>query len=187
MEKIPEAQYFVALYETAKIVNSSLKLDEVLDNIVGRAAHCLNSKAASIRLLNRAGDQLLIRAAHGLPDEYRQKGPVHLDRSEIDREAMQGRPICVCDMGEEVRLQYQEQARAEGLCVVLCVPLMAYETVVGLLRVYAQEQREYTDPELHLVQALADLGAVAIQNARQHEQLATDYQYLVNYVQGVPA
>jgi GAF domain-containing protein len=130
---------------------------------------------------------LLIRAAYGLSEGYLHKGPVLLERSEVDRETLNGRPVYVCDMADDQRIQYREEARLEGLCSLLCVPLKAHETVIGVLRVYAADRHEFSEPEIHLAQALADLGALAIQNAREHEQLETDYQYLVNYVQGVTA
>jgi PAS domain S-box-containing protein len=56
--------------------------------------------------------------------------------------------------------------KADGYRVVLKLPMIASDQVVGLVDLYVRQPRHFADSELRLAQALANQGAIAIQNAR---------------------
>jgi GAF domain-containing protein len=61
------------------------------------------------------------------------------------------------------------------------MPLKVEGQVIGVLRVYDAECREYAPHEVEFLQAVADLSAIAIENARLHEALKKDYELLAAY------
>ena len=82
MENGARHPYFVALFETAKAVHSSLDLDQVLHELVRNSAEALGVKAAALRLLDPNGQRLVLRAHHGLSRDYLDKGPVLVEESD---------------------------------------------------------------------------------------------------------
>src|SRR5438105_3876586 len=137
MENGARHPYFVALFETAKAVHSSLDLDEVLNELVRNSAEALGVKAAALRLLDPNEHTLELRAQHGLSPDYLAKGPVLVEESDIDREALRGEPVVIGDVRRDFRFQYPEAASEEGIRSVLCVPVMLHDRGIGVLRVYA--------------------------------------------------
>jgi GAF domain-containing protein len=61
----------------------------------------------------------------------------------------------------------------------LVVPLMIGEKPIGVLRVYSGEIRRFDADEVQFLEAVANLSAIALENARLHQALQTDYDLLV--------
>jgi GAF domain-containing protein len=55
------------------------------------------------------------------------------------------------------------------------------------MRVYTASRREFDPEEVEFLTALADLGAIAIENARLHEELRRDLDQTVGALWGVQA
>jgi len=182
MENGARHPYFVALFETAKAVHSSLDLDEVLYELVRNSAAAVGCRAAALRLLEPNGQSLALRAHYGLSDQYRAKGPVLVEESDIDRQAMRGQPVVIEDVRRDFRFQYPEEATEEGIRSVLCVPVTLRDRGVGVLRVYSGEERSFEDGEKDLLTAMATLGAISIRNAETFAKVRSDLASLENYV-----
>jgi GAF domain-containing protein len=173
-------QQMQTLYDIAKMVSSSLNLQEVLDLIVQSAAKIMKVKASNIRLLDEERKRLELRAAYGLSRQYLEKGPVEADRSIA--ETLKGKPVTVFDVTKDPRVQYPEAAKREGICSILSVPLAVKDVVIGVLRVYTSIPHRFTQNEIEFLSALADQGAIAIENARLYEHVKKDYEDLTKDV-----
>ncbi|MEM4245903.1 MAG: GAF domain-containing protein [Candidatus Bathyarchaeia archaeon] len=161
------------LHEIAKDLGIARNLPATLNLITKSAVDALNVKAASIRLLSEDGKTLRLVGAYGLSNEYLNKGPVDLNGSLVDKEAMAGEPVVVKDIEEDSRLQYPEEMRKEGIKSLICVPLKVQDRVIGSLRTYTSVQHEFNKAEIIFLTALANLGAIAIENSRLNEALKT--------------
>ncbi len=180
-----ERGYWRTMYTVTHAIASSLDLEEVLRRLVRSIAEAMGVKAAALRLLAANGEVLTRRASFGLSDHYLNKGPVDRVHSPLDREALQGTAVWVEDVRTDPRFQYQAEAAQEGLVSVLCVPVSLHGTQIGVLRVYTDERRSFDPEEVEFVTALAELGAVAIENARMHEELRQDFDQTVGALWGV--
>jgi GAF domain-containing protein len=67
---------------------------------------------------------------------------------------------------------------AEGIRSLLILPLCVQDTPIGVLRLYSSQVRRFSTEELAFASAVADLGAVAIENAKLHETLKERLQAL---------
>lgn len=174
--------YYHSLHQVAKTVNSTLNLADVLNSVVQTVCKTLQVKACSIRLLDEMQRRLLMSAAFGLSDEYLAKGPVEVDKSGIDKEALEGRSVAIRDAATDPLFQYPEEAKEEGISSVLVVPLSAQTKKIGVMRVYTAEPHEFSPEETEFLTAVAELSALAIQNARLYQHVAKDYQGLKDFL-----
>jgi len=166
-----------SLYEVGQLVNSTLDVNEVLTLIAENTARLLNAKACFIRLLDKSGKKLYIGGWHGLSQAYLNKGPVDVEKSLIDAEALAGATIQVLEVGDDKRFQYREEARREGLRSMLSCPMRAKNHTLGVMRIYTGEPHVFSEQEQKLLKNVANLGAIAILNARSYgELLALDQE-----------
>jgi GAF domain-containing protein len=179
-----DRSYWRTLYAAVHDIASSLDPEEVLHRLVRHVAEAMEVKAATLRLLMPDGDTLAARTSYGLSERYLHKGPVDLAHSPLDRETLGGHPVWVEDVRHDPRFQYPQQAEQEGLVSALCVPLEAHGRRIGVLRAYTGERRRFDPEEVEFLSALADLGAIAIENARLHEELKRDYDQTVDALWG---
>jgi len=173
MEKA-ESKYYQSLYEVAAAVNSTRASEAILHYIVENVAKTVGAKGCSLMLLTPDRQLLLHTAAYGLSDWYVRKGPVSADKS--ISEALQGKPVAVLDATEDERIQYREQAKKEGIVSILSVPMMLREEIIGVIRVYTAEPRHFTMDDIYFVGAVANLGAIALENVRLYESVQKDYE-----------
>ena len=152
---------------------------------IKRTAQTMNCKACTIRLLDSTGHFLLPSAAYGLSATYMRKGPVEVKRSGLDSEVLSGKAIHLKDATSDGRFQYPESAKAEGLVSVLSAPLSVGGKVIGLIRVYSSEEREFTADEDSFMMAVAAISAVAIENARLHDALRNNYELMAKHAYSV--
>ena len=168
-----EMDYFRALYDVARVINASLDPARVLEEIVRCAAKAMGVKACSLRLLDSRSKKLVMGAAWGLSEAYLHKGPILVKESGLDRRALKGKAVYLKDAGTDRGFQYGARAAAEGIKSVLVVPLMLEEKAIGVLRVYAGAIREFSAQEIRFLEAVANLSAIALDNARLHRTLQT--------------
>ncbi len=177
-----DATYFQTFYGLAKVINSSLEPSVVLDRIAEETTRAMQAKGCNIRLLGKGKDILMPAASFGLSARYIRKGPVIVKSSLVDQQALGGEVVVIEDPGNDPRFQYPDKAREEGLGSVLVVPLMAEETrPLGVLRVYHDSKRVYTEQDRDFVMAIAHMSAIAIKNARMHEQLRKHVELVKAY------
>jgi GAF domain-containing protein len=166
--------YFHILYQLAAEVNSTRTPENVLHSITEITAKGVGAKGCSLMLLTPDKTQLLHTAAYGLSDWYVRKGPVSVDESLS--QALDGQAVAVKNASEDVRIQYRQQAHKEGIASILCVPMMLKEGIIGVMRVYTGEPREFNDDDIYFVCAAANLGAIALENARLYEAAQQEHE-----------
>lgn len=173
--------FFHALHQIVMVINSTLNPEEVFAKITAQTAKTMDCKASTLRLLNPSGTHLLASGAYGLSEAYMRKGPVEVHKSGMDAEVLQGKTIHLTDATSDGRFQYPESAKEEGLVSVLTTPLMVDGKAIGLLRVYSNYVRAFTQDECNFMEAVASVAALAIENARIHNKLQCDFELHTSY------
>ncbi|MFN8008971.1 MAG: histidine kinase dimerization/phospho-acceptor domain-containing protein [Terriglobia bacterium] len=165
------AYYSSALYDVARTINSSLELSQVLYAITKSTALATHSKACSIRLLSPDKQVLVVGGAYGLSQGYLRKGDVEVEKSLIDQEVLSGKTAIIPDATNDPRFQYPEEAKSEAIRSILVVPLILRDSAVGVMRLYTGEVHEFSQDEIGFINAIANLGAIAIENAKLYQAL----------------
>lgn len=167
-----------AYKDVVKAIHSTLDIREVLGIIVGKVPQVMNVKGCSLYLFDPDRRTLELVSSLGLSGNYTGKGPVGADQSIA--ETMEGKTTWIPDVMKDSRVQYKEEAIKEGIYGILSVPLSIKGQVVGALRLYTSEPRTFLKEEIDCVEALAEMGAIAIENARRYESIRKDYEYVLN-------
>lgn len=77
-------------------------------------------------------------------------------------------------------MQYPKAATEEGIASLGSIPLSIEGRIIGVLRIYTGAARTFSEDEIHFAEALAEMGAIAIRNARVHEGLQGDFLRVVD-------
>jgi len=68
--------------------------------------------------------------------------------------------------------------KKEKIVTLISIPIKARDEVIGVMRLYYGNKREFTDDYIMLVNALANQGGLAIQNASLYLMLQEDKKNL---------
>src|SRR5205823_14951771 len=81
------------------------------------------------------------------------------------------KPLQVENVQLSSRYQSVEIAREEGLVALLSVPLLFAGEAIGALSVYTGQPYSFSNEEIRILSALAELSAIAIEKARLYERV----------------
>jgi len=166
--------YYESLYQITLVLNSARDPRALLHSIVESVAKAIGAKACSLMLLTTERDVLLHTVAYGLSDWYLRKGPVTVGK--IISDVLEGKPVAVLDATTDERVLYREQAKREGIASMLSVPMRLRGQVIGVLRVYTAKPFRFSRDDIHFIETVANLGAVALENLRAYDILQKDYE-----------
>ena len=126
-------------------------------------------KACHFRLLSRDLRTLDDVASFGLSQGFLEKGPVDAERSVS--QALGGEAVMVLDCVSDPRVQYPDAFASEGIASMLTVPLEGRGQVIGVMRLFTGERREFTEVEIEFFKVVALFCTSAIIDSMFHQIL----------------
>jgi len=166
-----KARMFETLVRISQTINSTLNLDDALHAIAREATTLMSSKMCSLLLLDDTGEWLDLRASYGAGADYVKKPRLSAEESLVGVVIRRGKPLQVENVQTSSRYQNVNVARSEGLVSLLSVPLMFGGQAIGAINVYKCESYTFSNEEIRILMALAELSAIAIEKARLYERI----------------
>jgi signal transduction histidine kinase len=166
-----KARLFESLASVSQIINSTLNLDDALNVITREACVLMQAKMCSLMLLDDSREWLDLRASYGASEAYLRKPRLSVEESVLGIIVRRKKPLQVSNVQTSTRYQNVEVARREGLVALLSVPLLYAGQVLGTLSVYTGKPYSFSDEEVRILSALAQLSAIAIEKARLYERV----------------
>jgi len=162
---------FESLSSVSRAINSTLNLDEALRVITREACELMRARMCSLMMLDESREWLDLRASYGAGDAYIQKPRLNVEESLLGVVARRKKPMQVANVQTSSRYQNVEVARREGLVSLLSVPLLFAGQSIGTLNVYTGRPYNFSNEEIRILGALAELSAIAIEKARLYERI----------------
>ncbi len=162
---------FEALASVSRTINSALNLDDALNLIVREASTLMRAKMCSLMLLDDSRQWLDLRASYGAGPSYVSKPRLDVNETLLGAVARRRKPMQVENVQTSNRYQHVEVARSEGLAGLLSVPLLFSGEAIGTLNVYTSRPYHFSNEEVSILSAFAELSAIAIQKAQLYERL----------------
>ncbi len=166
-----ELQNLRALAEISHVVNSSLDLTTVLNEVMDTLVRLTGAERGFLMLRDESG-QLNFRIARNMSRESLDQSESEISRTIVERVARDGEPVVTTNAQEDPRFGGQESVVAYSLRSILCVPLKVKGVLTGVI--YADNRVRtglFTERERDLLASFANQAAVALENARLFESV----------------
>jgi signal transduction histidine kinase len=173
-----KAQLFESLSSVSRIINSTINLDEALTAVTREACVLMRGKMCSLLLLDESRQWLDLRASHGAGQAYLSKPRLNVEESLLGVVVRRKKPVQVENVQLSSRYQNVRVARQEGLVSLLSVPLVYNDSATGVLSVYHGDVHVFSNEEIRILAALAELSAIAIEKARLYERVVDTEEQL---------
>ena len=162
---------FESLASVSRTINSTLNLDEALRAITSEACSLMRARMCSLMMLDETREWLDLRASYGAGEAYVKKPRLAAGESLLGVVVRRRKPLQVPNVQVSSRYQNVEVARTEGLVSLLSVPLLFAGQAIGTLSVYTGRPYHFSNEEVSILSALAELSAIAIEKARLYERI----------------
>jgi signal transduction histidine kinase len=164
-----KARLFESLASVSRAINSPLNLEDALNVITREACLLMRARMSSLMLVDETRAWLDLRASYGAGQHYLRKPRLSVDESLLGVVVRRKKPLQVHNVQTSSGYQNVEVARLEGLFGLLSVPLLFGSQALGTLSVYTSEPYSFSNEEIRILSALAELSAIAIEKARLYE------------------
>jgi len=166
-----KARLFETLVSVGQTINSTINVDEALEVITREASLLMEARMCSLLLLDETRAWLELKASFGAGQTYIDKPRLSVEESLLGVVVRRKKPLQVENVQVSTRYQHVEIARKEGLVSLLSVPLIFDRQVIGTLNVYTSEPHSFSNEEVRILSAFADLSAIALEKARLYERI----------------
>jgi signal transduction histidine kinase len=155
------------LVEISAILNSTLKPELLLQNILQSAAKLLECSVISILLYDEREKELRFAATTSVNIDQLEQIPVPLDNSLAGTIYTENRPLLINNTKEDPR-HYDEVGEEVGLQVesLLGVPMRIKDRVTGVIEALNKCQGGFTDFDVSLLLVVASQAAISMHNAQ---------------------
>ena len=169
-------QQLLRLVELSVTLNSTLDLDELLQQITATATELLECEAASILLYDEKNPRLYFAAATGSDPAKLAEIPVPMEGSLAGTIFRTNQPIILSNAEQDPRHYSNVSDHIKfKINTLLGVPMPIKDRTVGVLEAVNKKDGVFTESDIALLSVTAAHAAIAINNARL---LATTRQAL---------
>ncbi len=159
-----------ALGRTAELVNSTLDVDEVLNEVMSQAIALIHAERGYIVLRDAETKKMEFRVARTMSGNMPESEFI-ISRSIVQNVADTGNPVLETDALNAGIYEAKKSVIDLKLRSILCVPLLLRGEVTGVLYVDNRvKSGVFGIPERELLYAFANQAAIAIENARLFER-----------------
>lgn len=156
-------QFFEILTEVNRVLHQGDNLDEVLQTIVSHIRRIFKAKGCVLRVLNPATRELDLKAAAGLSQTYLDKGCVI--GADGLTEVYDEQPVVISDIDTDMRVQYPDAARAEGIGSIMGFPFKIMDNLRMVLRLYFEQPLHLDPAEVRFIESLTAQCALVIKQS----------------------
>ncbi len=158
------------LYELARDLSSSLELDAVLRNVMDRVISLMHASRGFIVLVDPVTNEMSVQMGGGETDTEKSRHFLG-SKTVIDHVVKSGQAVVSTDASLDDRFKGQQSVILQNLRSIIAVPLVTKGKVIGAVYVDNPFRAAiFEEKDKEFLQAISDLAAIAIDNARQYER-----------------
>jgi len=158
------------LYELARDLSSTLDLDVVLAKVMDRVITLMKASRGFIVLVDPVDGSLSVQMSSGEADPEKARQFLG-SRTVIEHVVKTGQAVVSTDASLDDRFKGQQSVIMQNLRSIIAVPLVTKGKVIGAVYVDNPFRASiFEEKDMDFLQAISDLAAIAIDNARQYER-----------------
>jgi GAF domain-containing protein len=161
--------YLQVVADVCRVFGTTTDRDKILHMIVGSAVEKMQAKAACLFMPTAQNQEYKVVAQKGLSQKYLRRGIGNVEN--IPKILLRKGYIYYPDVTVDTRLEKREEKRVEGLCSMLIIPVMVSGQIIGVLCIYTDKIKKFSETQIEFLSILAEQGGMAIENARLVEKI----------------
>ncbi|MBE2192874.1 MAG: GAF domain-containing protein [Anaerolinea sp.] len=160
------------LTRTAELINSTLDLGNVLNEVMDTVIVLTRAERGYLVLKEAGSDELDFKIARNIEHRTLDASEFMVSKTIITEAARTGKPVLTTNAEHDPRFENEKSIVNYALRSILCVPLIVKGVVTGVIYTDNRvKQGLFGEKEIEMLQTFANQAAVAIENARLYTRL----------------
>jgi diguanylate cyclase (GGDEF)-like protein len=173
-ELLAETNYLYSLLEITRSINIPRDFNQLLELVVDSAITVSNAERGFLMLFGKNGN-LEFKVIRNIDRKILEGEEFRISRTVVNHVLATGEPLFLSSIYKDKRFITSESIEALGLRMVMCVPLKARETLLGLIYVDSRSETDsFTQLEKKMFEAFAAQASVTIENSHLYESSVRD-------------
>lgn len=160
-------QWWRTLSTAAEVTTTERSLDSLFRDSIVAMGKALEVDTVAVLLANEAGDELIARAATGLPEEASLNLGIRAGEGMAGWVLANRRPLIVADLSKITVVN--ATLRDSGVRSLVAVPMLSDDHPLGVLYAGSYELDRFNSTDVGMLELLADRLAAAIERVRLFE------------------
>ena len=161
-----------ALMGVGRVINSSLGLKRVLEEVVDSLVALMRAERGFLMLRDEKGELNNPAVARGIDHVDLERADFAFSRTIVKHVANSGEPVLTTNAQEDPRFGMESSVMSLQLRSILCVPMKLKGEIIGVMFVDNRiHVGLFNESDLELLSSYADQAAIAIYNARLFDDL----------------
>jgi signal transduction histidine kinase len=169
-------EHLSLLYETVRLFNSSLDIEEVLNTVIDKIIEVFDGERGFVMLYNKSIEKLEIMVARNMDKKTISDLEMSISMTVANRVFNTGEPVLSTNALQDPEVR-SKSIILHDIRSVLCVPMKLKNEIIGII--YTDNRLmsgAFDNDELRLLATLANQAATAIENARLYKQVSDDFK-----------
>ncbi len=166
--QLETVERLTALYDIARIFNSTLELEQLTPVVVSKVRDILRGQACNLWLVEPDGSSMKLTQQDGHDPTVEVGATVPMDTGHLANVAQTGNPRLIENPAEDESFAERIKAGGDEFQVqsVICAPLTKESQVIGALElVNKTDGTPFNEDDLFFLSSIAEQAAVALHNA----------------------
>jgi len=166
--QLETVERLTALYDIARIFNSTLELEQLLPIVASKVRDILRAQACNLWLVEPDGASMKLAQQDGQDPTVEVGAEVPIDSGHLGNVAQTGSPRLIENPAEEESLAERAKTGGEEFEIhsVICAPLTKETQVIGVIElVNKTDGTPFNEEDLFFLSSMAEQAAVALHNA----------------------
>jgi sigma-B regulation protein RsbU (phosphoserine phosphatase) len=163
-----------ALIDVNEMISSSLDVDTILENVMTLSKQVMNADASSLMRIDEKTNELIYQVAQSaVGEKLKQEFRLKMGQGIAGTVAESGEPLLLEDAYTHPKFhRAHDDATGYRTRSMITVPLKVGGRVTGVAQVINRlDGKSFDRDDLELFLALASMAAIALENAKMHQQI----------------
>jgi len=172
-------QQMLSIFKMVGQLSNRFELNGVLVDLTREARKILDCRMCSLFLLN-GEKNLELEVLVGAEGVIEHQENIALEDTSMEVAVSRAKTVEVHNLIETEENHFVEIISSQSLKSMLITPIVYEREVIGVLNVYTAVPHRFSNTEKQIFQALADMGAFAIENAKLYNRIMDSEDALRN-------
>ena len=171
MQLRTKANQLESLVVMSQRLTGEIDSDMLMETLARQGRHLMDADGSAFFELGTEGEKLHLHSLIAEDETIKESVTISLSQTALGSVIYRRKQVEVTDLNFTEENEFLLILQRQGFVSMLASPLIFGDEIIGVIIAYTKESHRFSNEERKVFQTLAEIGALAIQNARLYSRI----------------